>query len=109
MKPFGQRLRRAILAILVILAALFVAFSATLYWAMLQTPDQFGRFMTHVPMPAMLVLPFETFWMRARGGNVQVGAMAPDFSLPALDHASNVQLASFRGSQPVVLVFGSYT
>jgi peroxiredoxin len=35
--------------------------------------------------------------------------MAPDFSLPALDHASNVQLASFRGSQPVVLVFGSYT
>jgi peroxiredoxin len=35
--------------------------------------------------------------------------MAPDFTLPTLDKSANVQLSSFRGKQPVVLVFGSYT
>jgi len=57
----------------------------------------------------MMVLPFETLWMRARAGRLQAGDMAPDFSLPTLDHTATVQLSSFRGSQPVVLVFGSYT
>jgi peroxiredoxin len=40
---------------------------------------------------------------------VQAGSMAPDFTLPTLDHTATVQLSSFRGSKPVVLVFGSYT
>jgi len=35
--------------------------------------------------------------------------MAPDFTLPSLDHKATVHLAEFRGSRPVVLVFGSYT
>jgi peroxiredoxin len=38
-----------------------------------------------------------------------VGDTAPDFQLSTLDHKSEVQLSSFRGKQPVVLVFGSYT
>ena len=92
-----------------ILVAGYLSLSASLYWAMCQPPDKFGRFMTHVPMPMMMVLPFETMWMRARAGQVQVGTVAPDFNLPTLDHAATVQLSSFRGSQPVVLVFGSYT
>jgi hypothetical protein len=65
--------------------------------------------MTYVPPIMMPVLPFETLWMRARAGHIQSGDMAPDFRLPTLDHTSTVQLSSFRGSQPVVLVFGSYT
>jgi hypothetical protein len=65
--------------------------------------------MTHVPGLMMPVLPFQTLWMRARAGKVQAGDLAPDFNLPTLDHSSTVQLSSFRGSQPVVLVFGSYT
>ena len=40
---------------------------------------------------------------------LQLGDVAPDFNLPTLDHTAMVQLSSFRGSQPVVLVFGSYT
>jgi len=55
------------------------------------------------------VLPFEPLWNRARAGGVRVGDTAPDFRLPTLDHKDMVQLASFRGVRPVVLVFGSYT
>ena len=40
---------------------------------------------------------------------LQVGDVAPDFRLPTLDRKATVQLSSFRGSHPVVLVFGSYT
>ena len=104
-RPKGKTL----LVILAVLLSVQVALSAGLYWAMLQPPDQFGQIMKHVPMPMMLVLPFETLWNRARAGQVQAGSMAPDFTLPTLDHTATVQLSSFRGSKPVVLVFGSYT
>jgi len=40
---------------------------------------------------------------------LKVGALAPDFDLPTLDNSSRVRLSSFRGEEPVVLVFGSYT
>jgi hypothetical protein len=104
-----RRVGRKLLLVVAILVAVQAALSASLYWAMCQTPDRFGRFMTYVPMPMMLVLPFETLWMRARAGHVQAGDLAPDFRLPTLDHTAWVQLSSYRGSQPVVLVFGSYT
>ena len=52
---------------------------------------------------------FGTLWLFARSGRLEVGKMAPDFRLPALDKTSYVQLSSFRGDKPVVLVFGSYT
>ena len=100
--------RVLILAVAITIAA-HLALTASLYWAMCQPPDRFGRVMKHVPMPMMLVLPFETLWMHARAGAVQAGDLAPDFRLPTLDHKSTVELASFRGSQPVVLIFGSYT
>jgi hypothetical protein len=91
------------------LAAVELVLCAGLYWAMRQPPDAFGNVMKRVPMPMMLVLPFETLWNRARAGAVQVGDAAPDFRLPTLDHQRTVQLASFRDNRPVVLVFGSYT
>ena len=86
-----------------------LALSAGLYWAMRQPPDVFGHFMARLPMAAMMVLPFEPLWMRARAGQVTPGDMAPDFRLPTLDHRATVELSSFRGDRPVVLVFGSYT
>lgn len=104
-----RKTRRILLRIVGALALVFVLLSAGLYWAMRQTPDMFGRVMAHVPLPFMMVLPFETLWMSARGGQLQVGDLAPDFNLPLLDHSAKVQLSSFRGTRPVVLVFGSYT
>jgi hypothetical protein len=38
-----------------------------------------------------------------------VGAYPPDFALTQLGTGTRVRLSSFRGQQPVGLVFGSYT
>ena len=38
-----------------------------------------------------------------------LGADAPGFTLKPVDGKSEVELASFQGDKPVVLVFGSYT
>jgi hypothetical protein len=98
--------------LLVVAVVLFCGYAAFLFfinWAMRQPPETFGRVMAKMPMPAYFVIPFETFWTRARAGTLSVGETAPDFQLLTLDHKSEVQLSSFRGKQPVVLVFGSYT
>jgi hypothetical protein len=95
--------------IVIVLAVLYAVAVAGLALAMHQPPDTFGRVMSHVPGPAMLVLPFESLWMRARSGTLHKGDQAPDFALRTYDKASIVQLSSFRGQKPVVLVFGSYT
>lgn len=104
-----MRAARIIGTTALVLIAAEVGFSARVYYAMRQTPDAFGRFMAKLPMPAMMAFPFETLWMRARAGTVHAGDVAPDFRLPTVDHKSAVQLSSFRGDRPVVLVFGSYT
>jgi len=39
----------------------------------------------------------------------KVGAVAPNFKLKMLDEKREIDLSSFKGSKPVVLVFGSYT
>ena len=77
--------------------------------AMRQTPDEFARVMAHVGPVPFVVFPFESMWLQARAGALQAGDAAPDFELPLLDHSGAVRLASFRGSKPVVLIFGSYT
>ena len=104
-----HRLPRLLLLATAVLIPLHLFLSAGIYWAMTRPPDTFGQIMKHVPVPFMIVLPFETLWMRARAGVLQTGDSAPDFRLPTLDHKDTVQLSSFRGSRPVVLVFGSYT
>lgn len=78
---------------------------------MRQPPETFGRVMMKIPAPgAFLVFPFETMWLRARAGELQIGQPAPDFTLAKLDHSAEVQLSSFtKQGRPVVLVFGSYT
>jgi hypothetical protein len=67
--------------------------------------------MAKIPGPIpFLILPFETLWMRARSGTLQVGNPAPDFMLTKLDKTATVQLSAFTAQQrPVVLIFGSYT
>ena len=100
-----RRLRHA--AALVLLA--YAAFLGGVYWIMRQPPERFGAIMRHFPMPAMMLVPFETMWNGARGGTLKVGDAAPDFSLPTADKKSEVRLSSLRGRLPVVLVFGSYT
>ncbi len=98
-----------ILKVLAALVCLWLLFVGWIFWLMHQSPARFAGVMAKMPMPAMLLFPFETMWFRARAGSVVVGDLAPDFTLPSLDKKSTVTLASLRGSKPVVLVFGSYT
>jgi hypothetical protein len=75
----------------------------------MRKPVVFGRVMSKVPEPLMIVFPFKQLWLIARAGHLKVGDLAPDFSLPTADRKARVRLASFRRHKPVVLIFGSYT
>jgi hypothetical protein len=101
--------RRTLVVALIVLVPAYGALLFAVNRAMHQSPEQFGRFMSHMPGMIFLVAPFETLWTHARAGHLNLGDAAPDFTLPTLDHSSQVTLASFRNSKPVVLVFGSYT
>ncbi len=94
-----------------VIAALWVLACVALYGVMRQSPERFARVMARIPGPVpFLILPFETLWMRARAGTLQVGSSAPDFALTKLDKTAQVQLSSLTTqNRPVVLVFGSYT
>jgi hypothetical protein len=97
---------RVIAAMGVLYALLF----ATVLGAMSSSPGQFGRFMRYAPAPVVWgALPAERMWLWARRGTLRVGDRAPDFSLPLQKGNGQATLSSFRGKQPVVLVFGSYT
>ena len=75
-------------AIGLITAGLVVAwlgFLSFVYMKMKAPPEQFGAFMSKLPMPFYFVLPFETLWFRARAGTINVGDTAPDFALSTLD------------------------
>ena len=87
----------------------YLTLLAGMFVVMRQPPERFGKIMAHFPMPAMMVVPFEPMWNVARGGTLGVWDEAPDFTLPVVDHSSEVRLSSFRGQKPVILVFGSYT
>jgi hypothetical protein len=102
-------MRRKFVIALQLVLTVYLLLAVGLFWAMRQPVDRFGRIMSNTPFPLMIVLPIETLWNVARGGTVNPGDAAPDFRLPTLDHSSYVQLSSFKGSRPVVLVFGSYT
>jgi AhpC/TSA family len=94
-----------------VLIPLWLIGCATIYHVMRQPPEQFGHAMARIPGPvAFMVFPFETMWMKARGGTLSIGDPAPDFTLTKIDKTGQVQLSSFAAQKkPVVLVFGSYT
>ena len=98
-----------VVRIAAVLVLVWLGFVGLVYAKMKSPPDQFGAFMAKLPVPFYFVLPFETLWFRARGGSLNIGDAAPDFELTTVDRSATVRLSSFRGSQPVVLVFGSYT
>ncbi len=100
-------MRWALYAVAVVVLA-YGGTCAALYAAMRRPPERFAAVMKHVPLPAMMILPFETMWNRARAGTIAVGAQAPPFTLSTRDRTGTVTLASLRG-KPAVLVFGSYT
>ena len=107
-----SRLRSALRTVAVcsiLLLTLWSVASVGLYSAMRQPPETFGAIMAHVPSAAMILLPFKPLWMSARAGNLQVGDVAPDFTLPTLHGDRRVTLLSEYRHQPVVLIFGSYT
>ena len=107
LSPF---VRRLLLRLLVGLISGYVCFGAYVWWAMHQPPETFGRVMAKMPGPIpFLIFPFETAWIHARAGTLQVGDRAPDFSLLKVDKSERVQLSLLNQLQPVVLVFGSYT
>jgi hypothetical protein len=106
LSPRARKLTGRILSVLLVVWLSFVGF---IFWAMNQPPEKFGAVMKHMPWPVFLVLPFETLWNQARGGTLQVGDPAPDFTLTKLDKSGTVQLSELSKKQPVVMVFGSYT
>ena len=100
MKAFGK----IAVAVLVLYIGVLAGFLAVM-----RNPTLFGKVMRRVPEPAFVVIPFKRLWFIARAGRLKPGDAAPDFDLPAHDQKSRVRLASFRGREPVVLIFGSYT
>lgn len=106
----SPRVRKILTRVLVAVLVVYIAFAGLVLWAMRQRPETFGKVMTKMPGPVpFLLFPFETAWTRARAGTLQVGDSAPDFSLMKLDKTTRVQLSELNRTQPVVLVFGSYT
>jgi hypothetical protein len=99
------------LVVLVVLTVCYGALFGTVLYAMRQPPERFGAFMRRMPGAVVFgALPAQRMWLWARRGVLTEGEPAPDFSLrTAKDRTQRVALSSYRGSRPVVLVFGSYT
>jgi hypothetical protein len=89
--------------------AVYLVLLGGLYVAMLQPPAVFGRVMSKLPAFSYFLFPFEPMWLMARRGHLKVGDAAPDFALKTAGGSDLVTLASFRGHEPVVLIFGSHT
>jgi len=87
----------------------YVVLVGGMFAAMLQPPPVFGRIMSKLPGVAYFLFPFKPMWLVARRGHLRVGDPAPDFALKTADRHEVVHLSSFRGREPVVLVFGSHT
>ncbi len=110
MPRVSPRARKLVLVTIGVIAIVYLSFGAVVWWAMHQPPEQFGRVMAKMPGPVVFLLfPFESLWMKARAGTLNVGDPAPDFTLQRLENDEKVQLSALHQQQPVVLVFGSYT
>ena len=110
MRPILKKMGPVVLRGMLALALVYALLSAGLAWTMRQPPRRVAQIMKHLPEPLIFaVLPGPSLWRWARQGSLGAGDPAPDFTLPLHDRTGSVTLSSFRGKQPVVLVFGSYT
>ena len=111
MNTKSKSFKKAAVATVCVIAVLWAMACVALYRVMRQSPESFARVMAKIPGPVpFLLLPFESLWTHARGGSLQIGDRAPDFSLVKLDKSSQIRISDFTAQQrPVVLVFGSYT
>lgn len=100
---------RYVVRAVAVAAGLWVLGITIFFASMFRPPEAFARGVAALPQPIMRLIPFAPLWKIARAGSLDPGDPAPDFNLETLDRASRVQLSSFRGVRPVVLVFGSYT
>ncbi len=104
------RIKNILLRLLMVFAIVYLAIGGYIWWAMHQPPEEFGKVMSRMPGPVpFLLFPFETLWVRARAGHLNIGDSAPDFNLSKLDKTARIQLSALNQQQPVALVFGSYT
>jgi len=104
-----RRWKKITAAILTGVFVLWLAFVSFIWHAMHKPPEDFARVMSHMPWEVFLVVPFETLWTRARAGTLNMGDSAPDFSLLKLDKTDTVHFSEINKTQPVVMIFGSYT
>src|SRR4030095_2185098 len=100
----STRAKKILLRIFVGFVAVYLSIGSYIWWAMHQPPEVFARVMMRMPGPLpFLLFPFETLWLRARAGYLNVGTPAPDFNLSKLDKTAHVQLSELNKQQPVVL------
>ena len=110
MLKLSPRAKKILLRCLVGFAVAYFAVGGYIWWAMHQPPEEFGKVMSRMPGPVpFLLFPFETLWLRARAGHLNIGDSAPDFNLSKLDKTAHIQLSALNQQQPVALIFGSYT
>jgi hypothetical protein len=107
--PPRRRWQKVTARILVVVFVLWLGFVGFIWRAMHRPPEAFAQVMSHLPWQVFLILPFETLWTRARAGTVHIGDPAPDFSLTKLDKTATIRLSELNKTQPVVMIFGSYT
>ena len=73
------------------LAVAWLGFLGFVYMKMKAPPEQFGAFMSKLPAPFHLVLPFQTLWFRARAGTRQCGQCRSRF---CAEHAGQIQCSA---------------
>ena len=95
--------------VLLVVFILWAGFVGFMFRIMHRSPEGFARVMMHLPWQVFLICPFETMWTRARAGTIHIGDAAPDFTLTKVDKSGTVQLSELNKTQPVVMIFGSYT
>jgi hypothetical protein len=103
-------LMKWVFGVVLFLVTAYLALFGMVAFTMSRPPEQFGQIMKRLPMPVVWgVVPGPRIWNWARRGSLSEGELAPDFTLRQQEATEPVRLSSYRGKEPVVLIFGSYT
>ena len=111
----GRRIIRWLGTFMAVLLLVYVSLLIGVFAAMHQPIERFGKIMLVHAGTTVHGRPVRADVERCTLGALDIGQPAPDFVLRTADKKGQpqpieqVQLSSFHGRQPVVLVFGSYT